>query len=164
MHGYLEIDPPSALTSNAVSVFDQSIINEGRLHYIQSISNQSSDSFVFEVTNGISSLNDLVFHLTILPKNLYIEARDLTVTEGKEVTLTPANIHVITDYFVDKIDDYLIVDPPTSGRLVSITDISDRSHQNSKVLPAVTIFSVEDLEQQRIRVSALSVSVCPFHK
>ena len=158
MHGYLEIDPPSALTSNAVSVFDQSIINEGRLHYIQSISNQSSDSFVFEVTNGISSLNDLVFHLTILPKNLYIEARDLTVTEGKEVTLTPANIHVITDYFVDKIDDYLIVDPPTSGRLVSITDISDRqSHQNSKVLPAVTIFSVEDLEQQRIRVSALSL-------
>ena len=155
-HGYLEIDPPSALTSNAVSVFDQSIINEGRLHYIQSISNQSSDSFVFEVTNGISSLNDLVFHLTILPKNLYIEARDLTVTEGKEVTLTPANIHVITDYFVDKIDDYLIVDPPTSGRLVSITDISDVTHQNSKVLPAVTIFSVEDLEQQRIRVSARS--------
>ena len=152
------------MTSNAVSVFEQSIINEGRLHYIQSISNQSSDSFVFEVTNGISSLNDLVFHLTILPKNLYIEARDLTVTEGKEVTLTPANIHVITDYFVDKIDDYLIVDPPTSGRLVSITDISDRSsgssHQNSKVLPAVTIFSVEDLEQQRIRVSALSLSLC----
>ena len=56
------------MTSNAVSVFEQSIINEGRLHYIQSISNQSSDSFVFEVSNGISSLNDLVFHLTILPK------------------------------------------------------------------------------------------------
>ena len=70
LHGYLEIDPPSAsaMTSNAVSVFEQSIINEGRLHYIQSISNQSSDSFVFEVSNGISSLNDLVFHLTILPK------------------------------------------------------------------------------------------------
>ncbi len=89
MHGYLEIDPPSsALTSNGVSVFDQSIINEGRLHYIQSISNQSADSFVFDVTNGISSLYDLVFHLTILPKNLYIETRDLVVTEGKSAILT----------------------------------------------------------------------------
>ena len=150
MYGYLEIDPPSALTSNAISVFDQSIINEGRLHYIQSISNQSSDAFIFDVTNGISSLHDLVFHLTILPKNLYIETRDLVVTEGKEAILTLANIHVITDYFVDKINDYLIVDPPTSGRLVSIQDTE--LPDNSKVLPAVTIFSVEDLEQQRIRV------------
>ena len=69
LHGYLEIDPPS-LTSNTVTVFDQATINEGRLHYIQSISNQSSDSFIFDVTNGISSLNDLVFHFTILPKVL----------------------------------------------------------------------------------------------
>ena len=105
LHGYLEIDPPpiiTALNFNAVSVFDQSIINEERLHYIQSISNQSSDFFAFEVSNGISRLNDLVFHVTILPKNLYIETRDLLVTEGKEASLTLANIHVITDYFVDK--------------------------------------------------------------
>ena len=103
---------------------------------------------MFDVTNGISSLNDLVFHFTILPKNLYIETRDLEVTEGKEAILTPQNVHVLTDYFVDKINDYLIVDPPTSGRLVSINQKTD-----DKVLPAVTIFSVGDLEKQRIRVS-----------
>ena len=83
----------------------------------------------------------------------------MTVTEGKEATLTPANIHVITDYFVDKIDDYLIVDPPTSGRLVSIdpSEKGQNSFQNANVLPAVTIFSVEDLEQQRIRVSPVPI-------
>ena len=84
------------------------MINEGRLHYIQSISNQSSDSFAFDVTNGISYLSDLVFHFTVLPKTLYIETRDLIVTEGQDATLTSANIHVITDYYVDKINDYLI--------------------------------------------------------
>ena len=130
-----------------VTVFDQKIINEGRLHYIQSISNQSSDSFIFDVTNGISSLDDLVFHLTILPKNIYMETRDLVVTEGKDVTLEPSNVHVITDYFVDKINDYLIVDPPTGGRLVEV------NNEGHEVLPSVTIFSIEDLEQQRIRVS-----------
>ena len=83
----------------------------------------------------------------------------MTVTEGKEATLTPANIHVITDYFVDKIDDYLIVDPPTSGRLVLIdpSEKGQNSFQNANVLPAVTIFSVEDLEQQRIRVSPVPI-------
>ena len=146
MYGYLEIDPPSALTSNVVTVFDQKIINEGRLHYIQSISNQSSDSFVFDVTNGISSLNDLVFHLTILPKNIYIETRDLVVTEGKDVTLSTSNVHVITDYFMGKVNDYLVADPPTGGRLVVMNDY------DQTVLPEVKIFSVEDLEQQRIRV------------
>ena len=73
----------------------------------------------------------------------------MVVTEGKEGSLTSANIHVITDYFVDKINDYLIVDPPTSGRLVAINN----EHQ-AKVAPAVTIFSVDDLEKQRIRVSS----------
>ena len=78
------------------------------------------------------------------------------MTEGKEATLTSANIHVITDYFVDKINDYLIVDPPTSGRLVSLAPTDDPEApdtNDARVLPAVTIFSVEDLEQQRIRVS-----------
>jgi hypothetical protein len=111
------------------------------------------DSFAFDVTNGISHLTDLVFHFTILPKNLYIETRELVVTEGKEATLTSANIHIITDYYVDKINDYLIVDPPTSGRLVAIND--KRPTSEAAVLPAVTIFSVDDLDQQRIRVSRL---------
>ena len=124
----------SARQLHLVTVFDQKIINEGRLHYIQSISNQSSDSFIFDVTNGISSLDDLVFHLTILPKNIYMETRDLVVTEGKDVTLEPSNVHVITDYFVDKINDYLIVDPPTGGRLVEV------NNEGHEVLPSVTIF------------------------
>ena len=86
-------------------MFDQSVINEGRLHYIQAISNQTADHFTFDVTNGISELKDLVFHFTILPKTLYVETRELIATEGGEATLTTHNLHVITDYYVDKIED-----------------------------------------------------------
>lgn len=85
-----------------MSIFDQSVINDGRLHYIQSISNQSSDSFTFDVTNGINQLSGLAFHFTILPKTLYIETREVTVTEGKSVTLLPSHLHVITTYYEDK--------------------------------------------------------------
>ena len=141
-----------------VSLFDQSVINEGRLHYIQAISNQTADHFTFDVTNGISELKDLVSHFTILPKTLYVETRELIATEGGEATLTTHNLHVITDYYVDKIEDYLIVDPPTSGRLVATTSNSllhggeDSSSHLDVHENAVAIFSVDDLIERRIRV------------
>ena len=153
-YGYLEIDPPLSHGDSAygqdqggVTLFDQSVINEGRLHYIQSISNQTSDAFTFDVTNGISQLSGLVFHFTILPKTLYVETREVVVTEGGEVTLTPHHLRVITDYYIDKIEDYLIVDPPTSGVLVTINSNPEDSERHS-----VTIFSVNDLMERRIRV------------
>ena len=46
------------------------------------------------------------------------EYRELVLTEGGSMNLASNNIRVITDYYVDKIEDYLIVDPPTSGKLV----------------------------------------------
>ena len=188
MYGYLEIDPPlnidelpiqddnhlilsssptkltmsNQLVSNldgGVSLFDQSVINEGRLHYIQAISNQTSDHFMFDVTNGISELKDLVFHFTILPKTLYVETRELVATEGGEATLTTQNLHVITDYYVDKIEDYLIVDPPTSGRLVATSNSYENGGDaNMHVTEsAVAIFSVDDLLERRIRVREVSL-------
>ena len=172
-YGYLEIDPPLSPDEKSmnlgnskdsqfqdqsfdVSIFDQSIINEGRLHYIQSISNQSLDSFIFDVTNGISELNELTFHLTILPKTLYIETRDLVVTEGKSTKLLPANLHVLTSYYEDKIEDYLIVDPPTSGQLVfngGKENKRKRKNDGQQVkFKTVNIFSIDDLDKGLIEV------------
>lgn len=92
-HGYLEIDPPSfslidtnqPIVPLTVNSFTQAAIDEGRLHYVQSMSNQTSDSFVFSVTNGISSLSGLVFHLLIIPRDIYMETRPLHVTEGQVI-------------------------------------------------------------------------------
>ena len=55
---------------------------------------------------------------------------------------------------MDKINDYLIVDPPTSGKLVAIdNDMTlQASSAQDQVLPAVTIFSLEDLDRQKIQV------------
>ena len=78
LHGYLEVDQEaveygdgdsfstsssSSVTSATsdrdlppeVNVFDQTAIDENRLHYIQSAANQTSDSFVLDVTNGIGN-------------------------------------------------------------------------------------------------------------
>ena len=134
-----------------VTIFDQSVINDGRLHYIQSMSNQSSDSFAFDVTNGIGRLSGLTFHFTILPKTLYVETREVVVTEGAAAILLPSHLHVITAYYEDKIKDYLIVDPPIFGRLESSRGRSkDNGNGRGRQL---NIFSVDDLEQRTVQVS-----------
>ena len=153
-HGYLEIDPPSpafstmdtnqALLPLSVNTFSQAAIDEGRLHYVQSMSNQTSDSFIFDVTNGISSLSGLVFHFLIIPKDIYIETRPVHVTEGEEAFLSLDNIHVLTSYYEDKIADFLLVSAPHHGSLVA-TD----SRRN------VSIFTVTQLKERQIKVKIL---------
>ena len=149
-HGYLEIDPPSFSTIDtnqpalplSVNTFSQAAIDEGRLHYVQSMSNQTTDSFIFDVTNGISSLSGLVFHFLIIPKDIYIETRPVHVTEGEEAFLSLDNIHVLTSYYEDKIADFLLVSAPLHGSLVA-TD----SRKN------VSIFSVAQLKGRKIKVN-----------
>ena len=148
-HGYLEIDPPSFSTIDtnqpalplSVNTFSQAAIDEGRLHYVQSMSNQTTDSFIFDVTNGISSLSGLVFHFLIIPKDIYIETRPVHVTEGEEAFLSLDNIHVLTSYYEDKIADFLLVSAPLHGSLVA-TD----SRKN------VSIFTVAQLKGRQIKV------------
>ena len=118
-HGFLEIDPQSfptvetnlPLVPESVSTFTQRIIDQGRLHYVQSMSNQTSDSFVFDVTNGISNLYGLVFHFLIIPRELYIETRPVFVTEGETAVLQLDNIHVLTSFYEDK-ELFINIDEP----------------------------------------------------
>ena len=149
-HGYLEIDPPSFSTIDSnqpvlplsVNTFSQAAIDEGRLHYVQSMSNQTSDTFIFDVTNGISSLSGLVFHFLIIPKDIYIETRAVHVTEGEEAFLSLDNIHVLTSYYEDKIADFLLVSAPRHGSLVA----TDSRRQN------VSMFTVAQLKERQIKV------------
>ena len=125
-----------------VNTFTQAVIDEGRLHYVQSMSNQTSDSFVFDVTNGISSIYGLVFHFIIIPKDLYIETRPVTVIEGQDATLSMENIHVLTSFYEDKIADFLVVSHPQHGSFIS-------AHNPNK---NVTIFNLAQLKGRQIKV------------
>ena len=58
---------------------------------------------------------------------------------------------MITDYYVDKIEDYLIVDPPSSGKLMAVQPGQDFVPKNNE--KTVTIFSTQDLDERRIKVS-----------
>ena len=67
----LQSGGPEPEPEGVVRSFSQETINEGRLHYVQSTANQTRDTFIFDVTNGISSLNRQKFHFTIIPKVIF---------------------------------------------------------------------------------------------
>ena len=90
LHGYLEVDhdgvdyddDPAVVVAHRpeVNVFDQSVIDENRLHYIQSGANQTLDRFVFDVTNGVVTLTNLTFDISIIPKSIFLATRCQSAT------------------------------------------------------------------------------------
>lgn len=129
VHGYLEVDRDESeyeematrsvnnLLPPEVHVFDQAAINENRLHYIQSGANQSADRFTFDVTNGVVTVPNITFQLAIIPKSIYLLARPMEVLEGGHAVLTVSDLKIVTRYYADKVDAFIVVRLPSHGSL-----------------------------------------------
>ncbi|XP_070515030.1 chondroitin sulfate proteoglycan 4 isoform X2 [Cardiocondyla obscurior] len=108
-------------SGNAVKQFEQSLINDNRVFYIQSVMNQTNDRFVVDVTNGIMWLRGLSVNFVIVPEKLYVEAKSFAVVEGKSVVLSEANFLVVTPYYTGKVSDYRIIEKPRHGTILDST-------------------------------------------
>ncbi|XP_012264856.2 chondroitin sulfate proteoglycan 4 [Athalia rosae] len=143
--GYLELQAQDQEHSDEarddflVTHFEQSVINEGRLHYVQSEPNQTRDNFSFDVTNGITWLRDLTLNFLVVPDKLYIESRNLTVVEGKSATVEESDFAVNTAYYAGKVTDYKIVEKPRHGSVIDSTKNSPIKKFSTKHLTAGVI-------------------------
>ncbi|CAK9831143.1 Chondroitin sulfate proteoglycan 4 [Anthophora retusa] len=146
-NGYLELqihDEHSDETredyiGNAVKSFDQSMINEGRVFYVQSVINQTNDKFVVDVTNGITWLRDQSVNFVIVPEKLYVEAKGLVVVEGKSTILEEKNFIILTPYYSGKVTDYRITEKPKHGIIIESTKNSQVKKFSQKHLTTGTI-------------------------
>ncbi|XP_017754048.1 PREDICTED: LOW QUALITY PROTEIN: chondroitin sulfate proteoglycan 4 [Eufriesea mexicana] len=128
-NGYLELqiqDEHSDETredyiGNAVKTFDQNMINEGRVFYVQFVMNQTNDRFVVDVTNGITWLRDLSVNFVIVPEKLYVEPKNVVVIEGQSTILDETNFSILTPYYSGKVTDYRIIDKPKHGIILEST-------------------------------------------
>ncbi|XP_068083524.1 chondroitin sulfate proteoglycan 4 [Anabrus simplex] len=127
LYGYLEVEPVLDIVEDqgdleeprpsSVNVFEQSLVNEGRLHYIQATANQTRDQFVIDVTNGISWLRGLQVNIVIIPEWLYIGGGEIRVVEGDTVTLSPSLLPVLTEYYKGRVTEYRVLNFPQAGVL-----------------------------------------------
>lgn len=143
-NGYLELqihdehseEAREDYIGNAVKSFDQKLVNEGRVFYVQSVMNQTSDRFVVDVTNGITWLRDLSVNFVIVPEKLYVEAKNLFVVEGKSVVLDETNFSILTPYYSGKVTDYRVTKEPRHGSILDTTKNSQVKKFSQKHLTA----------------------------
>ncbi|XP_016977930.2 chondroitin sulfate proteoglycan 4 [Drosophila rhopaloa] len=119
MHGYLEMQSMSFDDEYNCKVFDQSSVNTEKMFYIQAGVNQSTDYFVFDVTNGITWLRQLTMKIVIIPEKLYMHSNIISVVEGKTVQLNPTDIQPYSEYYRGKILEYIVTITPNSGHILA---------------------------------------------
>lgn len=103
----------------SIKTFNQDMINEGKLVYVQTEYNVTEDCFVVDVTNGITSVTDLKLTMNIISKIILLRTGNLTVFEGKEVKLSPEEVGAANAYYTFWITEFLIVEQPHHGHLIN---------------------------------------------
>ncbi|XP_019760594.2 chondroitin sulfate proteoglycan 4 isoform X2 [Dendroctonus ponderosae] len=100
-YGYLTILSESKNGSEILNVaaFSQSLLNENRVLYIQAGVNQSRDTIMFNVTNGLVWLNNIRLDIIIIPDFWYLGSNEIIVNEGGSMQISPTHLYVETEYF-----------------------------------------------------------------
>lgn len=83
--------------------------------YIQSGANETDDSISFNVTNGMVWYNDLKLKVKIIPEHLYLGSTNITVKEGGNIPISMANLFIVTEYYKQRVTDYVILQQPLHG-------------------------------------------------
>ncbi|XP_013793284.2 chondroitin sulfate proteoglycan 4-like, partial [Limulus polyphemus] len=99
--------------------FSQAMINEGIVEYVQTKSNVSFDYFIFDVTNGITTMPGLQFTISIISNVILLLTGNITVVEGGETSLTPEEVNVANPYYNDWVSEYLVIEEPKHGYLTN---------------------------------------------
>jgi chondroitin sulfate proteoglycan 4 len=131
-----------------VTIFDQAMIDSGRLHYVQAASNATNDHVIFDVTNGIWSTRGLWLKIVVVPKHVYVEGGELTVTEGGMVPLSRAHVAILTEYYAARVNEFKVTKGPKAGKLLLVKE-------GGKMAP-ISRFTTRQLEAGQIQVQNLS--------
>jgi hypothetical protein len=98
-------------------MWDQTVINDGRLRYVQSEPNKTHDSMHFHVTNGVQTLVNLRLDFVVIPAHLILTSSPIIINEGSSTILNFTHVHPAQSYFSDKLTEMKVVAPPSHGTL-----------------------------------------------
>lgn len=112
--GYLQLDSV-ILDKNEFKMFDQQSINDGKLSYIQTCVNVSSDFFVLDITNGIMWMRNAFIKIVIVPSLIIIDTKPVKVKKGTSALLTSDNILPRSNFYKPQIIEYKIIEGPRYG-------------------------------------------------
>lgn len=106
---YLSSDQRPALS------FTQQDVDEGRVQYVQTVSDQLDDHFVLDVTNGVRTVSGIEVSVDIIPRMIPLEVQNFTVIEGGSKALVEDNLKIPSRHFAGLSCEFILTEQPKHG-------------------------------------------------
>ncbi|NWH34458.1 CSPG4 protein, partial [Chloropsis hardwickii] len=131
---YLSSDQRPALS------FTQQDVDEGKVQYVQTVSDQLDDHFFLDVTNGVRTVSGIEIFVDIIPRMIPLEVQNFTVFEGGSKALVEDYLKISSRHFAGLSCEFILTEQPKHGYV-----------ENSRV-PGIKLstFTRKQVEQELI--------------
>ncbi|KAM6328244.1 chondroitin sulfate proteoglycan 4-like [Alca torda] len=144
VHGYIRkfSSEESYLSADQRPVlsFTQQDVDEGKVQYVQTVSDQLDDRFSLDVTNGVRTVSGIEISVDIIPRMIPLQVQNFTVIEGGSKALVEDYLRISSRHFAGLSCEFILIEQPKHGYI-----------ENSRV-PGIklTTFTKKQVEQELI--------------
>ncbi|XP_072288697.1 chondroitin sulfate proteoglycan 4 [Eucyclogobius newberryi] len=121
-HGFLRrfVEPEESYIGtrrSPVKTFSQADIYNGHIQYLQVDPDKFNDTFILDVTNGVTDVRGIRVSVDIIPRLIPLQVSDFTVEEGASKALTQEILKVTNRHFSGINFLYSLTQPPQHGHI-----------------------------------------------
>ncbi|XP_041756313.2 chondroitin sulfate proteoglycan 4 [Coregonus clupeaformis] len=98
-----------------VQTFSQEDVNAGNVQYMQTAPGQVNDTFLLDVSNGVTEVNSIRMSVDIIPRLIPLQVSNFTLREGGSKALTQEVLRVTNRHFSGLNFQYILTEPPQNG-------------------------------------------------
>uniref|UniRef100_A0A8C0F7Z7 Laminin G domain-containing protein n=1 Tax=Bubo bubo TaxID=30461 RepID=A0A8C0F7Z7_BUBBB len=111
--------------------FTQQDVDEGKVQYVQTVSDQLDDRFSLDVTNGVQTVSGIEISVDIIPRMIPLEVQNFTVIEGGSKALVEDYLKISSRHFAGLSCEFILIEQPKHGYV-------ENSHVPGKKLTTFT--------------------------
>ncbi|XP_009868265.1 PREDICTED: chondroitin sulfate proteoglycan 4-like, partial [Apaloderma vittatum] len=119
VHGYIQkfSSEESYLGADQRPVlsFTQQDVDEGKVQYVQTVSDQLDDRFSLDVTNGVRAVSDIEISVDIIPRMIPLEVQNFTVIEGGSKVLSEDYLKITSKHSTGLSCEFILTEQPKHG-------------------------------------------------
>ncbi|XP_076139522.1 chondroitin sulfate proteoglycan 4-like [Alosa pseudoharengus] len=121
-HGFLRRSagkdkPYQGTMEKPVQSFSQQDINGGLVQYVHVGSDHTSDTFLLDVSNGLTEVSDIMVTMDVILQYIPLEVTSITLKEGSSRALTKNVMQVTNRQFLGLNFFYQVTEEPRNGRI-----------------------------------------------
>lgn len=95
--------------------FTQQDVDEGKVQYVQTVSDQLDDRFSLDVTNGVQTVSGIDISVDIIPRMIPLEVQNFTVIEGRSKALKEDYLKISSRHFAGLSCEFILTEQPKHG-------------------------------------------------